>query len=184
MSTYFASRRCTSRSTASRMKSDRFSPPASKASMRASVPPGNRAGVCSSLMRGLPTGGRVGDITFFVEKGIFLISPIDRVSDISYLDDIRYGGKTMTTAIITITGLREHANCDCCGRSLRYGITTNDLGVIGADCLVSKVVVNRKRWNAGKPTASMLRDFAKAADGIGPLRGRLPSHALNLEIAA
>jgi len=27
---------------------------------------------------------------------MFLISPIDRVSDISYLDDIRYGGKTMT----------------------------------------------------------------------------------------
>lgn len=90
----------------------------------------------------------------------------------------------MTTATITITGLVDGAKCDCCGRTLRYGITTNDLGVIGADCLVSKVVVNRKRWNAGKPTASMLRDFAKAATGVGPLRSRLPAHALRLEVAA
>lgn len=89
------------------------------------------------------------------------------------------------TTQITITGLDEGAKCDCCGRTLRYGITTNNLGVIGADCLVAKVIVNRKRWNAGKPTASMLRDYAKAAVGVGPYRGgRLPASVLTLEIAA
>lgn len=88
------------------------------------------------------------------------------------------------TTVITITGLTDGAKCDCCGRVLRYGITTSDLGVIGADCLVAKVIVNRKRWNAGKPTAAMLRDFAKAADNAGPYRGKLPAHALRLEIAA
>ncbi|KQM58807.1 MULTISPECIES: hypothetical protein [unclassified Sphingomonas] len=90
----------------------------------------------------------------------------------------------MTTATITITGLVDDAQCHCCGRKLRYGITTSDLSVIGADCLVSKVIVNRKRWNTGKPTASMLRDFAKAATGVGPMRGRLPAHAFRLEVAA
>jgi len=90
----------------------------------------------------------------------------------------------MTTATITITGLVDGAKCDCCGRTLRYGITTSDLGVIGADCLVSKVVVNRTRWNAGKPTTSLVRDYAKAAASTGPLRGRLPAHAFRFEVAA
>lgn len=41
------SRRFNSRSTASRMKSERFSPSAITASIRAKVPAGNRAGICS-----------------------------------------------------------------------------------------------------------------------------------------
>ena len=59
-----ADRRFNSASTASRIKSDRFSPSASAASMRASVPPGKRAGVCSSLILGRPTGAAIVDITF------------------------------------------------------------------------------------------------------------------------
>lgn len=75
------------------MKSERFSLSAQAESMRASVPAGKRAGVCSSLILGLPTGERVSDITNSVEAVILLISPIDRVEDIIYLGDIRYGGK-------------------------------------------------------------------------------------------
>ena len=63
LSGYFA-RRFSSRSTASRMKSERLSPSAHAASIRASVPAGKRAGVCSSLIFGRPTPERVGDITF------------------------------------------------------------------------------------------------------------------------
>lgn len=87
------SRLSSSRSTASRMKSDRFSLPVSRASMRASVPARKRPGVCSSLILGRPTLGRISDITFSAKPCILLISPIDRVRDITYLDDIRYGGK-------------------------------------------------------------------------------------------
>lgn len=88
-------RRCSSFSTASRMKSERFSPSRHAASIRASVPAGNLPGVCSSLMRGLPTGERVGDITISVEACILLISPIASVRDITYVGDISYGGKAM-----------------------------------------------------------------------------------------
>lgn len=91
------SRRSSSRSTASRMKSDRFSLSANTPSMRASVPAGKRPGVCSSLIFGLPTGRRVSDITFSAKACILLISPIDPQSDITYVDDIRYGVNEMIT---------------------------------------------------------------------------------------
>lgn len=83
-----------SRSTASRMKSERFSLPSHAASMRANVPAGKRAGVCSSLIFGRPTGAGVSDITFSAKLAILLISPIDHVPDITYVDDINYGGKS------------------------------------------------------------------------------------------
>lgn len=86
-------RRFNSRSTASRMKSERFSPSARALSIRASVPSGNRAGVCSPLIRGRPTSERISDISFCAKPCTLLISPIDRVNDISYIDDISYGGK-------------------------------------------------------------------------------------------
>ena len=76
-------RRFSSRSTASLMKSERFSPSFSTASILASVPPGKRAGVCSSLIRGRPTTARISEMTFCVEPCILLISPID-VSGITY----------------------------------------------------------------------------------------------------
>lgn len=89
---YF-SRRFSSASTASRMKSERFPLSPITASMRASVPAGKRAGVCSSLILGLPTGSRISDITFSAKPCILLISPIDAVKDIIYLGDINYEGK-------------------------------------------------------------------------------------------
>lgn len=89
---YLPSRLASSRSTASRMKSDRFSLSVSTASMRARVPSANRAGVCSPLILGLPTGERVSDITNSVEPVILLISPIDDVNDIIYVGDIRNEG--------------------------------------------------------------------------------------------
>ena len=87
------SRLSSSRSTASRMKSERFSLSASTASMRAIVPARKRPGVCSSLIFGRPTPWRVSDITFSAKPCILLISPIDREADITYLGDIRYGDK-------------------------------------------------------------------------------------------
>lgn len=69
--------------------------------MRASVPSRNRAGVCSPLMRGLPTSPGVADIIFFANSPILLISPIDAVKDITYIVDISYGDKSMTQQIIS-----------------------------------------------------------------------------------
>lgn len=72
----YRSRRFSSASTAERMKSDRFSRSASAASMRASVPAANRAGVCSSLIFGRPTLAGLADISFCAKPCILLISPI------------------------------------------------------------------------------------------------------------
>ena len=73
-------RRLISRSTASRMKSERFSLSAKSASIRASVPSGKRAGVCSSLIFVRPTGRFVPDITNSGKSCILLISPIDETA--------------------------------------------------------------------------------------------------------
>jgi hypothetical protein len=66
------SRLSISRSTAVRIRSERFSLGSKTASMRASVPAGNRAGVCSSLIFLRPTGTPL------------LISSIDDFDDIIY----------------------------------------------------------------------------------------------------
>jgi hypothetical protein len=87
-------RRFSSRSTASRMKSDRFSLSARTASILSSVPPGKRAGVCSSLIRGRPTVERISDISFCAKPCILLISPIDHVPDITY--STRYQVRSQT----------------------------------------------------------------------------------------
>lgn len=68
------SRRVSSRSTASRIKAERGSPSSSTASIRANVPAGKRAGVCSSgsLILFLPTRGIIEDIIFFVKAAPFV----------------------------------------------------------------------------------------------------------------
>jgi hypothetical protein len=76
-------RRLISRSTAARMKSERFSLFANSSSIRSNVPDGNRAGVCSSLILVRPTGRFVPDITNSVNAGTLLISPIDDKPDIT-----------------------------------------------------------------------------------------------------
>lgn len=84
----------------------------------------------------------------------------------------------------TISGMERDVACECCGRILKYGIKSTAHGIIGADCLVAKIAPNRARWNAGVPTASMIRDMGKAREGFGPLRGRLPEHAFRLALRA
>jgi hypothetical protein len=89
------SRRLISRSTASRMKSDCFSPSASNAFTRSSVPSRKRAIVCSPLIRGLPTSERVAGTINSVEPCILLVPPIDNVSGTTYVGDTTYEVKTM-----------------------------------------------------------------------------------------
>lgn len=74
------SRRFSSRSTAWRMNSAAGSLSSKTASMRAFVPSGNLAGICSKFICVLP---------------ILLISPIDGIVDITYIDDINNGDKPM-----------------------------------------------------------------------------------------
>jgi hypothetical protein len=74
----FRSRRFNSRSTASRMTSENFSPSSITAFIRAFVPSGNLAGICSK---------------FICVRPILLISPIDEIEDITYIDDINNGSK-------------------------------------------------------------------------------------------
>lgn len=90
---YLRSRRLSSRSTASRTKSVRSSPSARTAPIRANVPSGNRACMFSAQSRGLPTGAGVSDTTFSAKRELFLISPIALQPHITYIGDIRYGGK-------------------------------------------------------------------------------------------
>lgn len=83
------SRRFISLATASRIKSERFSPSFNTASICASVPAGNRAGICSSLIFGRPTLGRISDIAISVNAAPFMISPIYTYM-ISCINAIRY----------------------------------------------------------------------------------------------
>lgn len=68
----FFSRLLSSFSTASRRKSERFSllSGSKTRSMRSSVPPGNRAGICSSLICFRPMPWVIDDITYCY-KGVF-----------------------------------------------------------------------------------------------------------------
>lgn len=66
------------------------------------------------------------------------------------------------TAYICIQGYDQPDNCDHCGKHLIHGVRTNTHGVIGADCFVKLIKADRKRYNGnGKPSASMVRDYAK-----------------------
>lgn len=80
---------------------------------------------------------------------------------------------------ITITGCLQGAECDHCGRKLKYGIQT-DAGTMGADCLSAMVPFDRKRWGNGRPGGSYLRDLAMTAERGN--RSRLPAHAFTLDI--
>lgn len=86
------SRRLISRSTASCTKAVRVSPSPRTASMRSKVPCGKRPAMLSKFSFGRPMRGAVADISLNDK----LISPIDDVSDIRFIDDIRYGDKAMT----------------------------------------------------------------------------------------
>jgi hypothetical protein len=115
---FASSRRDSSASMAFRMKSERFSPVASTASMRASVPARSRAGVCSSLIFFRPTRDGVGDITFSGKPSILLISPIAAKSDITYISDIRYGGNHMNAQTRTANWNGSRATRAACGGAL------------------------------------------------------------------
>lgn len=78
------------------------------------------------------------------------------------------------TQVLIIEGADKEVRCDCCNRKLKVGVRTNLLGTIGADCLVAKVASDRKRWNAGRPTAAWVRELAviKETKGADWLRLR------------
>lgn len=62
--------------------------------------------------------------------------------------------------MIVIESAEKNVRCECCNRKLKVGIQTNVFGIIGADCLISKLKENHKRWNTGKPSAAWLRELA------------------------
>lgn len=68
------------------------------------------------------------------------------------------------TSKTSIVGCLQGAHCDHCGRPLKYGVQTDNLGTIGADCLHSMIVFDRKRWGNGKPSASYIREIAMVAE--------------------
>ena len=63
---------------------------------------------------------------------------------------------------ICIQGYDQPDNCEHCGKRLIHGVVTNTHGVIGADCFVKLIKADKKRFSGnGKPTPSMIRDFAR-----------------------
>lgn len=83
--------------------------------------------------------------------------------------------------IICINGYDQPECCDHCGRHLIHGVRTNTHGVIGADCFVKLIKADKKRFSGnGKPSASMIRDFAKMVEFRSPERlaamGYSPRH--------
>jgi hypothetical protein len=64
--------------------------------------------------------------------------------------------------MICIGGYDQPGNCDHCGKHLIHGVRTNTHGTIGADCFVKLIKADRNRYSGnGKPSASMVRDYAK-----------------------
>lgn len=71
----------------------------------------------------------------------------------------------MSHSIICIEGYDQPDNCDHCGKRLIHGVRTNTHGVIGADCFVKLIASDKKRFSGnGKPSASMIRDYAKMVE--------------------
>ena len=69
------------------------------------------------------------------------------------------------TNIICINGYDQPDNCEHCGKHLIHGVRTNTHGTIGADCFVKLIKADRKRYSGnGKPSASMVRDYAKMVE--------------------
>lgn len=64
-------------------------------------------------------------------------------------------------ATITIQGYDRECTCDHCGRPLKLGVQTSELGVIGADCFVKLIASDRKRYSGnGKPGSARVREYA------------------------
>lgn len=73
----------------------------------------------------------------------------------------------MTDRIFTCIGGYDGdpGRCEHCNKHLKHGIKTSTHGVIGADCFVKLIKVNRDRYNGnGKPSPSMVRDYAKMVE--------------------
>lgn len=65
------------------------------------------------------------------------------------------------TKFISIMSCERDTYCDHCSRKLTYGVVTDAMGTIGADCFVKAVKANKKRFNGnGKPSAPMIREYA------------------------
>lgn len=82
----------------------------------------------------------------------------------------------------SITGCLQGAECGHCGRPLKYGIQTDALGTVGADCLNAMVVFDRKRWGGGKPGAAYIREIAMVAEHGN--RRQWPAAAFVVEVGA
>ncbi len=83
--------------------------------------------------------------------------------------------------IICINGYDQPDNCDHCGKHLIHGVRTNTHGTIGADCFVKLIKADKARFSGnGKPTASMVRNYAKMVEKCSQQRlsemGYSPRH--------
>lgn len=71
---------------------------------------------------------------------------------------------------IGITGYAQDDNCSHCGRALKHVILTS-AGQFGSSCVVRMIKANKKRFgNNGKPSASMIVEFAKIQEYCSPDR--------------
>lgn len=91
-------------------------------------------------------------------------------------------------AFICINGYDQPDNCEHCGKHLIHGVVTNTHGVIGADCFIKLIKADKKRFSGnGKPTASMVRDFAKMREKRSDKRliecGYNPATSFTFELA-
>jgi hypothetical protein len=84
---------------------------------------------------------------------------------------------------ITITGVEPETFCAICGRPLKIGVVTAELGTIGADCLVRGSVPDKKRFNGnGLPTPSWIRELAKIAENGSAERRGLSHHHFSFRV--
>lgn len=64
-------------------------------------------------------------------------------------------------ATLTIKGYELDCNCEECGRALKLGVVTAELGIIGSDCFVKAIAKDKKRYSGnGKPSAEMVKQYA------------------------
>lgn len=62
---------------------------------------------------------------------------------------------------ITITGYAQECSCAHCGRPLKLGVRTRELGIIGADCFVKLIAKDKERYSGnGKPSTEMVKQYA------------------------
>jgi hypothetical protein len=68
-------------------------------------------------------------------------------------------------ATLTITGAIRECNCNHCGRPLKLGVRTDEVGTIGADCFVKLTTRDTKRFNGnGRPSADIVKNYALIAN--------------------